>query len=134
MPRPNLLGHLITLLTSFLFFYGGQAHLTDAYTPELARRIEVMSEGCAKAWWWFGLDAEPVRPLLIPLVRQLGSTLHHTVVSRHSILNYDDAIERPAASLRLALRTVWTDYAVAEIFRNLRLDNRIPTHHTPNFS
>jgi len=61
----SYLSHLITALTSFLFFYLGQAHLTSEYTPDLARNIEGWSEGCAQAWWWFGLDAEPVR--LLPL-------------------------------------------------------------------
>lgn len=66
MPRPaRLLSQIITLLTSFLFFYGGQAHLTDQFTPDLARDIEAMSRGSSEAWWWFGLDAEPVRIFLL---------------------------------------------------------------------
>ena len=60
----SYLGLLITGLTSFLFFYLGQAHLTAEYTPDLARKIEGWSEGCSEAWWWFALDAEPVRSSL----------------------------------------------------------------------
>ena len=71
MPRPaQFLSQIITLLTSFLFFYGGQAHLTDQFTPDLARDIEAMSRGNSEAWWWFGLDAEPVRLFIF-----LGSLL-----------------------------------------------------------
>lgn len=60
MPRSHLVGRVIALLTSFLFFYGGQAHLTDEYTPDLAAQIVLMSHGAEKAWWFFGLDAEQV--------------------------------------------------------------------------
>lgn len=63
MPRPYLLGHIITLLTSFLFFYGGQAHLADRYTPDLSRAIGRQAEGASRAWWWFDLDPESVRLL-----------------------------------------------------------------------
>jgi hypothetical protein len=77
MARPYL-GLLITGLTSFLFFYLGQAHLTAEFTPDLARKIEGWSVGCSEAWWWFALDAESVSsssprfsmlpsPLLSPL-------------------------------------------------------------------
>jgi hypothetical protein len=57
----SYLGLLITGLTSFLFFYLGQAHLTSEFTPDLARNIEGWSVGCSEAWWWFALDAESVR-------------------------------------------------------------------------
>lgn len=60
MPRTHLLGRAIALLTSFLFFYGGQAHLTDEYTPDLAAQIVISSQGAEKAWWFFSLDAEQV--------------------------------------------------------------------------
>lgn len=58
----SYLNLLITGLTSFLFFYLGQAHLTADYTPDLARKIEGWSQGCSEAWWWFALDAESVSP------------------------------------------------------------------------
>lgn len=57
----SYLGLLITGLTSFLFFYLGQAHLTSEFTPDLARNIEGWSVGCSEAWWWFALDAESLR-------------------------------------------------------------------------
>lgn len=55
MPRPYLIGHVITLLTSFLLLYGGQAHLTDRYTPALANGVERMAEVVADAWGLLGL-------------------------------------------------------------------------------
>jgi hypothetical protein len=58
---------VINLLTSLLFFYGGQAHLTDRYTPDLARNVEYMSKGAAEAWWWFGLEADQVSLQSIPM-------------------------------------------------------------------
>lgn len=72
MPRPYLIGHIITLLTSFLFFYGGQAHLTDEYTPDLAARIVQMSKGAEKAWWFFGLDAEQASHFVLAYGQIMG--------------------------------------------------------------
>lgn len=82
MPRPYLIGHIITLVTSFLFFYGGQAHLTDQYTPDLSAAIERQSHGAAKAWWWFALDAESVSTNLDYLDLEIGSDgVHPSCIS-----------------------------------------------------
>jgi len=71
----SYLGLLITGLTSFLFFYLGQAHLTADYTPDLARKIEEWSQGCSEAWWWFALDAESVRSFSLFSLMALLSAL-----------------------------------------------------------
>jgi len=59
MPRPYFIGHVINLLTAFLFIYGGQAHLTDRYTPDLARGVGRMLGGVR----WFGFGEEQVSHL-----------------------------------------------------------------------
>jgi hypothetical protein len=84
----SYLGLLITGLTSFLFFYLGQAHLTSEYTPGLARKIEGWSEGCSNAWWWFALDAEPVRTILPCFFIPPLATLILLVIRHSSIEPY----------------------------------------------
>lgn len=109
MPRPYLLGHIITLLTSFLFFYGGQAHLTDRYTPDLSRAIGRQAEGAARAWWFFDLDAENVRHLTTR-----GPMLLITSVNMMSGTMVDPDNVDPTV--------LW----------NLRFGHRGITHHPPN--
>jgi len=84
----SYLGLLITGLTSFLFFYLGQAHLTADYTPDLARKIEGWSQGCSEAWWWFALDAESVRSFSLFSLMPPLSTLTLLVVQHFFPSNF----------------------------------------------
>lgn len=96
MARPYL-GLLITGLTSFLFFYLGQAHLTSEFTPDLARNIEGWSVGCSEAWWWFALDAESVRTFSLFILMPLLSPFALLATQRFSQSNF---VERIILALR----------------------------------
>jgi hypothetical protein len=93
----SYLGLLITGLTSFLFFYLGQAHLTSDYTPDLARKIEGWSVGCSEAWWWFALDAEFVRTFSLFTLMPLLSPIALLATQRFSQSNF---VERIILALR----------------------------------
>jgi hypothetical protein len=119
----SYLGLLITGLTSFLFFYLGQAHLTSEFTPDLARNIEGWSVGCSEAWWWFALDAESVRtfspaPSCLPYPRS-RSLLFSTSCNQSNL-----------RQLWLALSLI----LVTQILRDLRPDHSWSPHRPPNFS
>jgi len=117
----SYLGLLITGLTSFLFFYLGQAHLTSDFTPELARKIEGWSVGCSEAWWWFALDAESVRTFSLSSFTALLYSLTFHVIKQ--LLQSSCHCLWPVLSL----------ISVTQIFRYLRPHHGRSSHCPPNF-
>ena len=62
-PRSHYLGigRIITLLNALLLFYLGRAHLGINYTPHLLDAVYGRQAECAaKAFWWFGFEAQDV--------------------------------------------------------------------------